>query len=590
MSNFRGLRTALLISAGALLGAHKASSQCSMPAETEFKLVSVIPSKTMSNPDAMCVLPNGEMFIIEQWSGKVWHYTPGGSTVAVGTVPTNAGNKVEDGMLGIVADLNYNTTHWLYIYHTPAQLGSTQLDRYTFTNNQLSNPKKIIELPRIKTGQGNDQRHAGGGMDWNPRTGDLYMAIGDDTYPLDDIARWGPRDPAKEYLTALRSSANTNDLRGKVLRIRPIPFGENESPAVGVGKTYTIPKGNLFPEGTAKTRPEIYTMGTRNAYRVKVDSLTGWAYIGEVGADADAYDAVKGPAGHDHLYVARGPANFGWPFVNGNVEPYPVRSYETDYIGAGMKVGDKFDPAHLKNLSKFNTGLTDLPAVTPPVLYYCTGNTQKGISSKLGGGSETAMAGPVYYFDPNLSSTVKMPPYFHGKAIFGDYSRHYVWLVTTDSSGTGTNLERIKTNTAMTDIHFGPDGTIYLLDYDNGGVNSIQYTGSQKDYKACSWIKEGCTDPKYVEYDKAANLMAAGSCKTLGSTAVKAESFLPSPRMLPGAAFGLRRLTLPAGATGAVAYDVHGARVAAVKGIAGQSVELPARNAEGMLLVKFTRD
>jgi cytochrome c len=328
-------------------------------------------------------------------------------------------------------------------------------------------------------------------------------------------------------------------------------------------------------------------MGTRNAYRVKVDSLTGWAYIGEVGADADAYDAVKGPAGHDHLYIARKASNYGWPFVNGNVEPYPVRSYESDYLGAGMKVGDLFDPAHLKNLSKFNTGLTDLPAVSPPALYYCTGNTQKGISSKLGGGSETAMAGPVYYFDPNLSSTVKMPPYFHGKAIFGDYSRHYVWLVTPDSSGTVTNLERIKTNVGMTDIHIGPDGTIYLLDYDNGGLNSIQYTGSQKDYTACAWIKQGCTDPKFAEYDKTANMMKTGSCLT--AAAIKAPNG-SSATTLSAFAFGARRFVLPAGSTGAVAYDVHGVRVAAVRGQAGQAVELPSRTADGVLFVKFTRD
>ncbi|MBW8887070.1 MAG: PQQ-dependent sugar dehydrogenase [Fibrobacteres bacterium] len=585
----RSITRLALIASAVLAGAGTARAQgCTMPAETDFKVVSVIPSRTMSNPDAMCVLPSGEMFFIEQWSGKVWHYS-GGTTQMIGTVPTNAGAMVEDGMLGIVADLNFTTTHWLYIYHTPAQLGSTQVDRYVFTNNQLSNPKMIISLPRMKIGQGLDQRHAGGGMSWNARTGDLFMAIGDDTYPGDDITKFGGRDPTREYLTCLKSSGNTNDLRGKVLRIHPIPFPDTQTPTPGVGTTYTIPKGNLFPEGTAKTRPEIYTMGTRNAYRVKVDSLTGWAYIGEVGADADAYDAVKGPAGHDHLYIARGPANWGWPFVNGNVEPYPVRSYETDYIGAGMKVGDKFDPAHLKNLSKFNTGLTDLPAVSPPALYYCTGNTQKGLSSKLGGGSETAMAGPVYYYDPNLTSAVKMPPYFHGKEIFGDYSRHYVWLVTPDSTGTVTALERIKASSPdMTDIHIGPDGTIYLLDYDNGGLNSIQYTGTQKDYTACSWIKQGCTDPKFAEYDKTANMMKPNSCLTAAAiTAPEARSSAP---MLSPVAFGARRFVLPAGTTGAAAYNVHGVRVAAVRGQAGQAVELPSRTADGVLFVKFTRD
>ena len=65
-----------------------------------------------------------------------------------------------------------------------------------------------------------------------------------------------------------------NDLRGKILRIHPEPDG-----------TYTIPAGNLFPPGTPGTRPEIYTMGHRNPWRVSVDSRTGYVYWGEVGPD-----------------------------------------------------------------------------------------------------------------------------------------------------------------------------------------------------------------------------------------------------------------------------------------------------------------
>ena len=56
-----------------------------------------------------------------------------------------------------------------------------------------------------------------------------------------------------------RTAANTNDLRGKILRIRVKDDG-----------SYEIPEGNLFAPGTAKTRPEIYVMGDRNPYRISV--------------------------------------------------------------------------------------------------------------------------------------------------------------------------------------------------------------------------------------------------------------------------------------------------------------------------------
>ncbi len=50
--------------------------------------------------------------------------------------------------------------------------------------------------------------------------------------------------------------------------------------------SYSIPEGNLFKPGTPKTRPEIYTMGARNPYRISVDRKTGFLYWGDVGPDA----------------------------------------------------------------------------------------------------------------------------------------------------------------------------------------------------------------------------------------------------------------------------------------------------------------
>lgn len=87
-------RLALIVSAGVVAGAASMHAQgCTMPAETDFKVVSLIPGHTMSNPSHMTVLPNGEIFAIEQWSGKVWHYVPGGATTNVGTVPTIRGPR-----------------------------------------------------------------------------------------------------------------------------------------------------------------------------------------------------------------------------------------------------------------------------------------------------------------------------------------------------------------------------------------------------------------------------------------------------------------------------------------------------------------
>ena len=97
---------------------------------------------------------------------------------------------------------------------------------------------------------------------------------------------------------AQETSGNTNDLRGKVLRIRPTAAGG-----------YTIPAGNLFA-GDETRRPEIYAMGFRNPFRLNIDPLTGYLYVGDIGPDASA-DSAEGPGGLDEINEIREAAEMG---------------------------------------------------------------------------------------------------------------------------------------------------------------------------------------------------------------------------------------------------------------------------------------
>ena len=92
--------------------------------------------------------------------------------------------------------------------------------------------------------------------------------------PINDAATYNPG------LDERRGSGNTNDLRGKILRIHVQDDG-----------SYTIPSGNLFPSVRAKTRPEIFVMGLRNPYRMAVDKATGAVMWGDYGPDAGNADA-----------------------------------------------------------------------------------------------------------------------------------------------------------------------------------------------------------------------------------------------------------------------------------------------------------
>ncbi|WP_418606282.1 PQQ-dependent sugar dehydrogenase [Georgenia sp. SUBG003] len=88
---------------------------------------------------------------------------------------------------------------------------------------------------------------------------------------------WTQEYAGISFQDARRTSGNTNDLNGKILRIHPEDDG-----------TYTVPEGNLFPESEdpGETRPEIYVMGVRNISRLQIDADTDWLTAGWVGPDA----------------------------------------------------------------------------------------------------------------------------------------------------------------------------------------------------------------------------------------------------------------------------------------------------------------
>src|SRR5207249_703605 len=143
------------------------------------------------------------------------------------------------------------------------------------------------------------------------KDGNLFLSTGDNTSPR--ATAYSPSDERAERAPwdAQKSSSNTNDLRGKIIRIKPLANG-----------TYSIPEGNLFPKGTALTRPEIYTMRQRNPFRISLDKKTGYLYWGEVGPDANEPDSLLGPAGHDEVGQARKASNQGWPYFVGNNKAY----------------------------------------------------------------------------------------------------------------------------------------------------------------------------------------------------------------------------------------------------------------------------
>ena len=274
------------------------------------------------NPMEIAIAPDLKVYIVEL-AGRVKEYNPQTKSVrTIGTIPVHRGN--ENGLLGITLDPGFATNRFLYLFYSAPTPEIQRISRFTLAADgtiDMASEKRILEFPH--------QRiiccHSSGSMAFGP-TGDLFISTGDDTQhaesqgynPIDDRPRTNvPGNPdadANHAYDSRRTSGNTNDLRGKILRIRPLA-SPGDTP--GVNSTYTVPAGNLFDEAADignQTRPEIYTMGHRNPFRISVDQETGWVYNGEVGPDANSENVNRGPRGYDEINQIRSAGNYGWPY------------------------------------------------------------------------------------------------------------------------------------------------------------------------------------------------------------------------------------------------------------------------------------
>ncbi|GGK89141.1 glycosyl hydrolase [Sphaerisporangium melleum] len=430
----------------------------------------------LGEPMSLAVLPNRSVVHTAR-DGTVRVTDAAGNTKVAGRLDVYTHD--EEGLQGVAADPSFATNRYIWLYYSPKLTtpggdapktgtaadfeqwkGHLNLSRFTLKSDDtldLTSEKVVLQVA-------NDRGqccHVGGDIDFDA-AGNLYLTTGDDTNPFESDA-YTPIDERTDrnpQFDAQRSSANTNDLRGKVLRIKPQADG-----------TYTIPSGNLFPPGTAKTRPEIYAMGFRNPFRMNVDKATGIVYLGDYGPDAGATNSSRGPQGQVEFNRITAAGNYGWPYCTGtnttaetyNEYTFPSGPSQAKYDCANGPVNNSFR----------NTGLGTLPAAKPAWIRY---GGDAGSPPEFGGGSESPMGGPVYRYDANSSSTVKFPQALNGRYFAGEYGRRWIKAIEVKSDGGYGDIAAFPwTGTQVMDMAFGPDGALYVLDYGSGSGNQALY-------------------------------------------------------------------------------------------------------------------
>lgn len=405
----------------------------------------------LRDPMSLAVAPNGDLYVVER-EGRILCVRPDtGGVFEIGELAVSAlrsnepksDTAVEDGLQGIALDPDFATNSRIFLYYSRPQQPVDRLARFQLRDGKLdpASEQVLIDIPLERD---NRVCHHGGSIRFDS-DGLLYLSVGDNTNPFASEGS-APIDNREDRTAwdAQRSAGNTNDLRGKILRIRPTETG------------YEIPPGNLFHAGSAKTRPEIYIMGCRNPFRTSIDPKTHTLYWGEVGPDADK-DTEKGPAGYDEINQAKTAGNYGWPFVIADNQPYPILDFATGQPGAMT------DPAAPINPGRRNTGLTTLPPAQPAFICYPYAASKE--FPAMGKNARCAMAGPVLDYDPTRPHNLLAAN--DGRCLLTyDWSRGKIWKARLSADEKLQSLSLLDEGLSHPmDLKPAADGSLWLIDY-----------------------------------------------------------------------------------------------------------------------------
>lgn len=225
--------------------------------------VSVL-AKGMSHPWSLSFLPDGSMLISER-PGRLRIFRNG----ALDPNPVAGVPKVFtrglSGLMDVALHPRFAENKLIYFTYTkemPGNMVATALGRAKLDGSSLADVRELLVSDAWDGTGGSGSRIAFG------RDGMLYMTLGASNNGL---------------------AQRTDSLNGKVLRLN------DEGKAA---------PGNPF-EGKPGYKPEIYTIGLRNALALIVHPVTG-----------ELWENENGPNGGDEINILKPGKNYGWPVVS----------------------------------------------------------------------------------------------------------------------------------------------------------------------------------------------------------------------------------------------------------------------------------
>jgi aldose sugar dehydrogenase len=279
--------------------------------------------KGIAKPTDIEFLGDDDVLVLEKNEGTVKRIT-NGEMLDEPLLDVNVANQEEQGMLGMAIEKKelseeHEETVFVFLYYTEAaeedggETVGNNLYRYELTNNELVNPRLLLELPADP-----GPYHNGGKIEIGP-DGNLYIIVGD----IDNV-----EDP-KRFKT--QNSGEEPDGRAGILRIGQ--QGEKPEPLLGE-------EPDLL--GT------YYAYGIRNGYGIDFDPIT-----------KELWDTENGPTFGDEINLVKPGFNSGWDKTQGFLMSKHNNSLE-DLENYG-ETGTYSDPEFVWNIT---SGLTALKFLT----------------------------------------------------------------------------------------------------------------------------------------------------------------------------------------------------------------------------------
>jgi cytochrome c len=517
---------------------------CREDPDGKFRRVKLLhPDEKVNVPQELAVAPSGRIFYIQR-DGELKILQPGEDLPELaGIIPSHF--DIQDGLLGLTLDPGFETSnHWIYLYYTPKDDGEeSRLSRFTMDGDEINmqSEKILLTVPTYRP----YAVHLGGSLVFDSK-GILYLSTGDNVRDRSGFGSYHGYDWSA-CGDAQRTSANSNTFLGKILRIRPEDGG-----------TYTVPEGNLFPPGMEKTLPEIFMMGTRNPFRIAIDSRNDWIYWGDVGPDAPHADPNQGPAGVDEIHLTKGPGNAGWPYFIADNKPY-------------VKDGKAFDVEAPVNTSHENTGLRELPEPLEAIFWY----TYDGHHEYTGwNGTRSICVGPLYRFDSTRQSEIMVPRRYDNALFVYEWCQQWIKVMKLSKEGEVLDVEPFDAengiSTKTIDMEMGPDGALYALEW--GDVpytsNFNQRQGTLVRYEYPHTCEEVIVNPI---------VRTAASRRKILSSRLFLSDMVPE-------------VTVPKGASKALLFNTRGKIVWEKHGLRGGqmvNISVPGQLRDQLVLVGF---